>query len=350
MIPRELIVKYFRNECSDAEKELVLEYFRNNPEEWNKYMTEEDWDNFEVSGEPDPELSDRLFKTVSRNSFKKGKRINIKTAWLAAAVSTGLVIGLLWMYQSGKRPSAAESGAPAAPGQMVERKNLSDTLMPVMLGDGSEVVLSPKSSIRFYEPFASAERRTVYLSGEALFKAAVDKARPFAVYADQLATTVLGTAFTVQSFVESSLIKVKVHEGKVQVAAADTVQTTWKHKVILLAGDELTYDRNTMLARITRNAPAEHMVKAGAANSKARTVQRPDWYTFDTSPLSDVFDQLSSYYQVDIYYYPSDIRDKYFSGKMRKADTLETILHDIALLNRLTIVKKDGSYIIRKEN
>lgn len=349
MIPRELIDKYFRNECSDAERELVLEYFRNNPEEWNKYMTDEDWDNFEVRGELDPELSGRLFKTVSRNSFKKGKRI--RTVWLAAAVSTGLVIGLLWMYQSGKRPFDGESGASAvASGQMAERKNLSDTLMHIMLGDGSEVVLSPKSSIRFYEPFASVERRTVYLSGEALFNAAVDKARPFAVNADQLATTVLGTSFTVQSFVESSVIKVKVHDGKVQVAATDSVQTTWKHKVILLAGDELTYDKNTMLARVKRNVPAEHMVKAGAANSKTSTVQRPDWYTFDTSPLSDVFDQLSSYYQVDIYYYPSDIRDKYFSGKMRKADTLETILHDIALLNRLTIEKKDGSYIIRKRN
>ncbi|GAA0544525.1 FecR family protein [Chitinophaga japonensis] len=348
MIPRELIDKYFRNECSDEEKQLVLEYFRNNPEAWNKYITEEDWDNFVVSQELDPGLSRRLFKTVSRRSFKKGRRA--RTAWLAAAVLLGLAITvLLWNYRAGNGELVADSGAPAGR-QMAERRNLSDTLMQVLLDDGSVVMLSPRSSIRFYEPFVSGNRRTVYLSGQALFKAAGDKARPFMVYSDQLATTVLGTSFTVQSFNGSSVIKVRVHEGKVQVAAADTVRAKWKQRVILLPGDELTYNKITMLASVKRNTPAEQMVKAGPADRRDHEVQRPDWYSFDISPLSDVFDQLSSYYQVDIYYYPSDISNKYFSGMMRKTDTLETILHDIALLNHLTIEKKDGSYIIRKQH
>ncbi|KAA2243369.1 DUF4974 domain-containing protein [Chitinophaga agrisoli] len=349
MIQRELIDKYFRNECSEAEKALVLEYFRNNPEEWNNYMTDEDWDNFEAKDGLDPALSGRLFKTVSRHSFKKGRRV--KTAWLAAAASAGLVVGLLWLYPSGKKAFVAQNGA-AVGGteQMVEKRNTTDTLMKIMLEDGSAVTLSPNSSIRYYEPFVSEKDRTVFLSGQALFDAATDKARPFAVYSDKLLTTVLGTSFTVQAFTESNVIKVKVHDGKVQVAAADTTQITWKQKVILLPGDELTYNKNTMLASVTRHIPAEHLVKAGIANNNARTVQRPDWYTFDTSPLSEVFDQLSSYYQVDIYYYPSDIHTKYFSGRMHKTDSLENILEDIGLLNNLVIEKEDGSYIIKKKN
>jgi ferric-dicitrate binding protein FerR (iron transport regulator) len=349
MIPRELIDKYFRKECSDDEKKLVLEYFRNSPEEWNKYMTEEDWDNFTVSQEVDPNLSRRLFETVSRNSFKKGRRT--QTAWLVAAASAGLVIGLLWLYPAGKRTFVAKTEAPAGTFErMAERRNVSDTLMHIALGDGSEVVLSPNSSIRFYEPFVSDNRKPVYLSGMALFKVAGDEGRPFTVYSDKLVTTVLGTYFTVQSFTESSVIKVKLHEGKVRVAAADTMYAKWKNSVVLLPGDELTYNKITMLASIKRSAPAERLVKAGPASNKARTVHRPDWYNFDTSQLSEVFDQLSSYYQVDIYYYPSDVQNKYFSGRMHKTDTLETILNDIALLNRLTIEKKEGSYIIRKKN
>jgi ferric-dicitrate binding protein FerR (iron transport regulator) len=348
MIPKELIDKYFRNECSEEEKKLVLEYFRNSPEEWNKYMTEEDWDNFTVSRELDPDLSKRLFQTVSRNSFKKGRRVRI--AWLAAAVSAGLVIGLLWIYQPGKKDFVAQAGEASGIFEgMIERRNSSDTLMPVLLADGSEVILSPNSSIRFYEPFVSDNRRPVYLSGKALFKAAGDERRPFIVYADKLVTTVLGTSFTVQSFTESSVIKVKLHDGKVQVAAADTIHAKWD-SVILLPGDELTYDKTTMLASIKRSTATEQMVKAGPANSKAHAVQMPDWYNFDTSQLSEVFDQLSSYYQVDIYYYPTDVHNKYFSGKMRKTDSLETILNDIALLNQLTVEKKEGIYIIRKKN
>jgi len=348
MIPKELIDKYFRNECSEEEKKLVLEYFRNSPEEWNKYMTAEDWDNFTVSRELDPKLSERLFQAVSRNSFKKGRSVRI--AWLAAAVSAGLVIGLLWIYQPGKKELVAQAGKASRTAEgMIERRNGSDTLMPVLLADGSEVILSPNSSIRFYEPFVSDNRRPVYLSGKALFKVAGDEGRPFTVYSDKLVTTVLGTSFTVQSFTESRVIKVKLHDGKVQVAAADTMHAKW-NSMILLPGDELIYDKTTMLASIQRNTPAEHLVKAGPANSKAHPVQMPDWYNFDTSQLSEVFDQLSSYYQVDIYYYPSDVYNKYFSGRMRKTDSLETILNDIALLNHLTVEKKEGIYIIRKKN
>ncbi|MBS0030675.1 FecR family protein [Chitinophaga sp. 22321] len=347
MISRELIAKYFRNECNDNEKKLVLEYFRDNPEEWNMYMPEEEWDNFVVNQEVDPDLSRRMFKTVSSQSFRKGRRLQI--AWLAAAVSAGVIIGLLWMYRPAARtPIVASETSSGSLERMTEKKNISNALMRITLADGSEVLLSPNSSIRFADSFLSDKGRAVYLSGQALFKIAGDKGNPFIVYADKLATTVLGTSFTVQSFTESDVIKVKLHEGKVQVSAADPSHTAWKDKVVLLSGEELTYSKNRMQASIRHNAPAEHLVKAGPANTKTYTVRRPDWYTFDASLLSEVLDQLSSYYQVDIYYYPSDLRNKYFSGKLHKTDSLETILKDIALLNQLTIEKKQDGYIIRK--
>lgn len=346
---RELIDKYFRNECSDDERKLVLEYFRNNPEEWNKYMSEDDWDNFKMDEELAPGLSEELFEKVSRQTFRKSKRTTL--VWLAAAVLVPLLIGSLWTYlavrKTGRSQDIANSGTW---GQMTERKNLSDTLMQVRLDDGSMVILSPASGIRYYEPFVSDDGRKIYLSGKALFDVGKDENRPFVVYSDRLATTVLGTSFTVESFAKSSIIKVKLHKGKIQVAAADTVQEKWNGREILLPGDEFIYDKGTMLASIKRNMPVEQMVKAGPARSKESNVRRPDSYSFDISPLSDVFDQLSIYYQVEIYYYPSDVKNKYFSGKMHKTDTLETILNDIAILNQLIIEKDKEHYIIRKKD
>ncbi|MBC9912790.1 FecR family protein [Chitinophaga varians] len=349
MIQRELIDRYFRNECSDDERKRVLEYFRDSPAEWNRYMTEEDWDNFVVSQEVDPALSEKMFKAVSSKTLRKSRKMPV--AWLAAAAVAGLLIGLLWIYRPGPVPLMAKRGAlPGTAQQMTERKNTSNRPMSILLADSSVVTLSPHSSIRFYEPFVADKGRIIYLSGEALFKVTGDKDRPFVVYADKLATTVLGTSFTVQSFAESKVITLTLHEGKVQAAAADSLHAKWKSKVVLLPGDVLTYNKATMLASLKRNAPAGHLVKAGPANSNAYTVHRPDWYTFDASLLSEVFDQLSSYYQVDIYYYPADLQHKYFSGRLHKTDSLETILNDIALLNHLTIEKKEGSYIIRKKN
>jgi ferric-dicitrate binding protein FerR (iron transport regulator) len=339
---RELIDKYFRNECSNEERKLVLEYFRNNPEEWNKYVNEDDWDNFVTNEELAPGLSEELFKEVSKQTFKRSKR----PIWLAAAVIAMLVMVSLWNYVDVRKTYIVKNDAVS--GTLTERKNVSDTLMRILLDDGSMVILSPASSIRYNDPFA--DNRMVYLSGKALFEVGKDKSRPFIVYADKLATTVLGTSFTIESFAENSVIKVKLHKGKVQVAAADTLQKKWNDKEILRPGDELIYDKATMLASIKRYMPAEQMVKAGPAGNNNQSVRRPDLYTFDISPLSDVFDQLSNYYQIDIYYYPSDIKNKYFSGRMHKKDSLETILNDIAVLNQLIIDKKEGQYIIRKKD
>ncbi|WP_158286626.1 FecR family protein [Chitinophaga sp. S165] len=346
---RELIDKYFRNECSDDERMLVLEYFRNHPEEWNKYMSEEDWDNFVTNEELAPELSEELFANVSRQTLNKTKRRTI--AWLAAAVLVPLVIGAFWGYLTLRKTSSQEGVVTAGTTeQMIEKKNVSDTLMNILMDDGSMVMLSPGSGIRYYEKFVSRDNREVYLSGKAIFDVGIDKGRPFIVYADRLATTVLGTSFTVESFAQSSVITVKLHKGKIQVAAADIVQEKWNGREILLPGDEFIYDKTTMLASIKRNMPAEQMVKAGPAYKEDNNVRRPDLYTFDISPLSDVFDQLSNYYQVEIYYYPSDVKNKYFSGRMHKTDSLGTILNDIATLNQLKIEKEKERYIIRKKD
>lgn len=348
MIPRELIDRYFRNECSDDEKRRVLEYLRNHPGEWNRYMTEEDWDSFEVRGEVDPALSEKMFKTVSSTVFRKSRKR--QRSWLAAALVAGLAIALWWMYRPGPKPLAAAEERLGPDRRMAEKRNFSRVPLSVILGDSSEVILSPNSSIRFYEPFMAEEGRTVYLSGEAQFHVAADKDRPFNVYADKLVTTVLGTSFTVKAFAENDVITLKLHTGKVQAAAIDSMHSKWKDKVVLLPGDELIYNKSTMLADLKRSVPAERLLKAGPAGNKIHTVHRPDWYTFETSLLSEVFDQLSSYYQVDIYYYPSDLQNKYFSGRLHKTDSLETILKDIALLNHLIIEKKERSYIIKKKN
>lgn len=346
---RELIDKYFRNECSEEERKQVKEYLMNNPGEWNRYVNEADWDNFKTNDELDPGLTEKLYASVSEQTFKKRRKGRIY--WMAAAAVVVLLIGTVWSYLMIGPASFSKVGLNAfTSGKLAEAANGSDTTMRLVLDDGSLVMLSPHSSIRYHEPFATGKSRIIYLEGKAFFEVSTDRNRPFVVHADRLVTTVLGTAFTIEAFNESSFVKVKLHNGKIQVAPANNVHEKWNEKEILKPGDELTYDKGTMLASVKRYIPAEKLVKAGPADIKESNIRRPDIYTFDISPLSDVFDQLSVYYQVDIYYYPSDIQDKYFSGKMRKSDTLETILNDIGLLNHLKIVREEQHYIISKKN
>lgn len=345
---RELINKYFRNECSEEERRQVKEYFWNNPGEWNKYVNEEDWDNFTTNNELDPGLTDKLYANVSQQTFKK--RSPRRLYWLAAAAVVAVLVATVWSYRVVHQINDNFARNITDREKLAVKSNVSDTMMRLLLEDGSVVVLSPHSNIRFQEPFATGHTRTIYLEGKAFFEVGADHNRPFIVHADRLVTTVLGTAFTIDAYKESTVVKVKLHNGKIQVAPVNTVHEKWNGKEILKPGDELTYDKGTMLASVKRYLSAEKLVKAGPAGIKDQRVHRPDIYTFDISPLSDVFDQLSVYYQVDIYYYPSDIQDKYFSGRMRKNDTLETILNDIGLLNHLRIVKEEKHYIISRKN
>lgn len=340
MMQRELIEKYFSNECSDDERRQVLEYFRDNPGEWDRYMNEADWESFESDGEVPPELSARMHDAVMP---KRRRRVVMR---VAAAVVVILVVGVtgsLWT------PKARYVVQELVRTGMKERKNDTDQQLTFQLDDGTFVTLAARSSIKYPDPFI---KREVYVDGKVTFMVEKDEDHflPFIVYADRLATTVLGTVFVVEAAQQSNVVKVMLLEGKVQVSPAYSVNGKWNGKEVLYPGDEFLYNKGTMIAHVKRKEVKEEMVRAAYVKQEGVHVRRPDSYTFGAAPLSEVFDQLSNYYQVEIYYYPSEVDNFYYSGTMRKTDKLETILNDIAKLDQLTIEKDHDRYVIRKES
>lgn len=339
MMQRELIERYFRNECSDDERRQVLEYFRDNPGEWDHYMNEADWESFDSDGAVSPELSERLYDGVMR---KRRRKVVMRVAAAVLLVLMVGAMGVLWT------PKARYVARELVKTGMKERKNNSDKEMVFQLDDGTYVTLAGRSSIRYHDPFVERE---VYITGKASFMVKKDDENysPFIVYADRLATTVLGTLFIVEAPLESDVVKVLLKEGKVQVSPAYAVDGKWNGKEVMYAGDEFVYHKGTMVARMKRREVKEEMVRAAYVKKEGKSVPRPDTYTFGVVPLAEVFDQLSNYYQVEIYYYPSEVGNFYYSGTMRKTDKLETILHDIAKLDQLVIEKDHDRYVIRKE-
>jgi len=70
---------------------------------------------------------------------------------------------------------------------------------------------------------------------------------------------------------------------------------------------------------------------------------------FNNQTLAEVLDQLSAMYRVEIRYPKASIGNSYFIGKIDKDDSLDKIIHDIAILNRLSVKKQNGVYILRKK-
>ncbi|UII24266.1 FecR family protein [Fulvivirga ligni] len=86
------------------------------------------------------------------------------------------------------------------------------------LPDGSLISLNVNSTLTYPENF-TGNQRPVELEGEAFFKVAPDKQKPFIIKAEQLTVTVVGTAFYVNAYDSLGAITVGVEEGIVKVAA-----------------------------------------------------------------------------------------------------------------------------------
>lgn len=87
----------------------------------------------------------------------------------------------------------------------------------VQLADGTIIHLNAGTSLRYPVQFLRNQNRQVYLTGEAFFEVAKDKAHPFTVNTQEVDVEVLGTKFNVNSYTEDISTDVVLVEGKVSL-------------------------------------------------------------------------------------------------------------------------------------
>ncbi|TDW96906.1 FecR family protein [Dinghuibacter silviterrae] len=259
-------------------------------------MNEEEWDNFQPNQVLSPDISDKLWNNIDRNTATP---FNFR--WIAVAASVVMVVGLSW-YFIAKRTSTAA---------FATKKNNTAQKMMLALSDGSSVELLPNSTISYPENFDSLKREVI-LNGEATFTVAKDAAKPFSVYSNSVLITVLGTRFTVNAS------KVVLHEGEVKVNAG-------KNEYHLTPGD----------IYIFTSARIFHLEK-----------DKDDGYVFTDYPLEVVFDQLQMIYNARIIYNKEALGNRTFIGKIDKKDSLSHILKSIALLNNFSLQKQGDTFVM----
>jgi hypothetical protein len=87
----------------------------------------------------------------------------------------------------------------------------------IVLSDGTSVHLNAGSTLKYPVKFIKGEERKVFLTGEAYFDVAKDKAHPFIVNANDLNVRVLGTEFNMSSYPEDNRISTVLVEGSVSL-------------------------------------------------------------------------------------------------------------------------------------
>ncbi len=357
MVTKELIERFFKDECSAEEQQHVMEYMKANADEFAQYLDENEWEQFKYSAKIDDALSRRLFANIQQQTTKKTKRIKLIRG-MAAAAAVLLLMLSGWKYFSGgdvhiQQPVAAiRETADSVVVVTRHKTNYSGKDKTIQLEDGSLVILANNSEIVYRLPFTNT--RTISVVGKAFFKVAKDKTKPFIVTSGAITTTALGTQFTVAAIRGSGHVVVRLYEGKVVIQPVNKANRYLKKDVYLLPGQEFVYGEQALAKKQyfkigSTSIPEQIMLQESEADNPSVPQNiKGSWFQFNNRPVSEVFDQLAEIYKVEIVYEKKDVENIYFIGKYNSSDSVETILKRIGMLNQLSITKNGSAFIINK--
>ena len=188
--------------ANDQELEAYNRYF-------NHFQTRKVWVQEEMGSEDS--RGALLFESINRAIDATVPVKKLRTGWkpvIAAAAVLVMVAGIALLLIN-KGTSVSE--------KLIARQNQvsSKTNDLIQLPDGSTVILSAGSQLKYADSFEGKAIREVFLTGKAFFDIKHLNNQPFIVRTGKVNTQVLGTAFDIDS--RSGHVTVTVIRGKVVV-------------------------------------------------------------------------------------------------------------------------------------
>lgn len=346
-LSKEIIERFLDGRCTPEEAAAILDILRERPELLDVYLVKDEWDEINASNTVmPPDAQERTTKEVlKRTTGKLPATFSIKYKWMMAAACIAVLITAgFYLFQQRVSPQSnheiaqskeADSKAPLNKDTVII--NTGKEKLTVALKDGSQILMSSQAEIS-YEPELTGTTREIHLKGEAYFKVAKDKRKPFIVYSHGITTTALGTSFTIRALENDQRVSVALHTGKVVIRQLMARNSSTKD-IYLLPGDLLTVNTQTFATHVEKERPA--VTTTAAIPLKKATV-----LDFDREPLARVFDKLTKEFDTAIQYEEATLSELSFTGKIQTDESLEKILQNIALLNNLTITRTSKGYSV----
>lgn len=197
----------------------------------------------------------------------------------------------------------------------------------ITLADGSCVILNACSKLQYPDQF-NGDYRDIKLNGEAYFKVAPDREKPFRIKTTHFGVEVLGTEFNVKSYPDDQIQSVEVENGKVQVDLPED------H--IRLKKEEQIY---------INLYSGEYNKKKNPENKVA--VWRKGDLHFNQTPLHDVARELERKYHCQISFSEGQVFNHQISGE-HENQSLESILESICYICGIHYQMNDQKIILYK--
>jgi transmembrane sensor len=341
-----LLDKYLTNTATEEELQEYANWYRQQGEDGAKLFSA-------IDSEPAEEYKKDLFQSIINNiqfveyeQKQQGGRVRalyLKIAVAALVVITGTLV--LYYGLTSKTLNNVvrnETVAPVSNNHVIAVRNHTGKSTAVHLQDGSEVQLFAGSELRYEAPFGSTLRH-VYLSGKGFFKVAKDPNRPFTVYSHDIATTALGTSFTITAWPGNNDISVALHTGKVIVQHITTGNVAHMKDIYLVPGQQVNCNIVTGIASMHKPVLAkDHLPSLGSRTGFA--------VAFTDEPMIDVLNAIEKGYAVRLQYDKAQLADMIFTGRIREKDSLSQVLNRISILYDLNIKETSNRIIIQKSH
>ncbi len=287
---QELLAKYLKGECTEAEQLLLEQWYESldsevelpNQNEKKKLLAH----NWEVLAS----------QTVRSAPLRKW----YQQPYWAAAAAIIIALGLGWLLFK-PAPSAISTfkrQLTSLETPLVEHTNTSSKNEQITLADGSRVTLHPQSRLSYPKDFVGTKREVI-LEGEAFFEVQKNPQKPFLVYSNHLTTKVLGTSFLVKAYAHDKNTTVAVRTGKVSVYATKSVLSTAEsakdanpEAVVLTPNQQVTYVE-------TENKLVKTLVEKPAI---LIPLEETPSFAFQKAPLSTIIAAFEKTYGIDIVY------------------------------------------------
>lgn len=237
-----------------------------------------------------------------------------------AAVLLGLVLMAAWFWFPGRRQPAVE---------WVETYNPKGIRSSILLPDGSKVWLAADSRLKYPRSFA-ADRRDIYLEGEAFFEVTRNPQKPFVVQLEAGAVRVLGTSFDIKAYKSHHEIITSVATGKVAFIPgySSNVDT-----VLLTPNKKSVYNINS------------HTTEVRETDAQADKAWIDGILLFDAVTLGEIALALERYYGKTVMFRDERLKKFRYTGKFANNSPAE-ILHYLSKTKAFTYTVSDSLIVI----
>ena len=196
----------------------------------------------------------------------------------------------------------------------------------VTFEDGTTVHLNYNTEIRYPVKF-SKTKRIVYLKGEAYFKIAKDS-RPFYVITDHGTIKQYGTEFNVNTFIPERT-EIALVKGSISIISKESAQEQ--------------FIKPGQLAHIEQKGNNVSIYDVDLTPYVAWNEGR---LIFENRTLENIVEILEHWYNVNISFGTSELKQLRFTGNMDRYATITPILKAIARTTNLQINIKDREILI----